>query len=94
MSILTIKNEYAVTITYKCNWNCLYYAIKNKYVYKENLLHIDVMKKLDKIPNDSNVTIFGGEPILVDLDNGEIFAGGIHCSTLDLVREDEYDWYA
>lgn len=36
----------------------------------------------------------GFEPILVDLDNGEIFAGGIHCSTLDLVREDEYTWYA
>ena len=28
--------------------------------------------------------------IPVELDNGEIFAGGIHCSTLDLVREDEY----
>jgi len=26
----------------------------------------------------------------VDLNNGEIFGGGIHCSTLDLVREDEY----
>lgn len=36
----------------------------------------------------------GFEPIQVDLDNGEIFAGGIHCSTLDLVREDEYCWYA
>lgn len=35
----------------------------------------------------------GFEPILVDLDNGEIFAGGIHCSTLDLVREDEYIYY-
>lgn len=35
----------------------------------------------------------GFEPILVDLDNGEIFAGGIHCSTLDLVREDEYIHY-
>lgn len=35
----------------------------------------------------------GFEPILVDLDNGEIFAGGIHCSTLDLVREDEYVYY-
>ena len=28
------------------------------------------------------------------LDNGEIFCGGIHCSTLDLVREDEYIFYA
>jgi glycine amidinotransferase len=29
----------------------------------------------------------------VKLDNGEIFCGGIHCSTLDLVREDEYIFY-
>lgn len=26
----------------------------------------------------------------ISFDNGEIFAGGIHCSTLDLVREDDY----
>ena len=32
--------------------------------------------------------------IPVELDNGEIFAGGIHCSTLDLIREDEYISYA
>ena len=36
----------------------------------------------------------GFDAIPIDLDNGEIFAGGIHCSTLDLVREDEYCWYA
>lgn len=35
----------------------------------------------------------GFDAIPIDLDNGEIFAGGIHCSTLDLVREDEYCWY-
>ncbi len=29
----------------------------------------------------------------ISFDNGEIFAGGIHCSTLDLVREDEYVYY-
>jgi glycine amidinotransferase len=29
----------------------------------------------------------------VDLNHGEIFAGGIHCSTLDLVREDDYVFY-
>lgn len=32
--------------------------------------------------------------IPVKLDNGEIFCGGIHCSTLDLVREDDYIFYA
>lgn len=35
----------------------------------------------------------GFDIIEVDLDNGEIFAGGIHCSTLDLIREDEYCFY-
>ena len=36
----------------------------------------------------------GFNVISVPFDNGEIFAGGIHCSTLDLVREDEYIYYA
>lgn len=31
----------------------------------------------------------GFDVVPVKLDNGEIFAGGIHCSTLDLVRDDE-----
>jgi len=31
----------------------------------------------------------GFDVITTTLDHGEIFAGGIHCSTLDLVREDE-----
>jgi hypothetical protein len=35
----------------------------------------------------------GFDIIEVELDNGEIFAGGIHCSTLDLVREDDYVEY-
>ena len=66
MPILTIPNEYAVTITYKCNWECEYCAIKNDYDYKENLSDEDVLKKLEKIPNNSNVTIFGGEPGMVE----------------------------
>lgn len=35
----------------------------------------------------------GFEVITVPFDNGEIFAGGIHCSTLDLVRDDDYIFY-
>ena len=35
----------------------------------------------------------GFDIIEVTLEHGEIFAGGIHCSTLDLVREDEYISY-
>jgi glycine amidinotransferase len=33
------------------------------------------------------------EVISVSLDNCEVFGGGIHCSTLDLVREDEFKEY-
>lgn len=36
----------------------------------------------------------GFDVVPVCLDNGEIFAGGIHCSTLDVEREDEYVFYA
>jgi glycine amidinotransferase len=35
----------------------------------------------------------GFNVIEVQLDHGEIFAGGIHCSTLDLVRDDEFISY-
>ena len=35
----------------------------------------------------------GFDVVEVKLDHGEIFAGGIHCSTLDLVREDEFISY-
>ena len=35
----------------------------------------------------------GFNVIDIQLENGEIFAGGIHCSTLDIVREDEYIHY-
>jgi len=35
----------------------------------------------------------GFDIVEVELDHGEIFAGGIHCSTLDLEREDEYLYY-
>jgi glycine amidinotransferase len=36
---------------------------------------------------------WGFDIIETTLENGEIFAGGIHCSTLDLVRDDEYITY-
>lgn len=35
----------------------------------------------------------GFEIIPVKLDNGEIFAGGIHCSTLDIERDDTCDFF-
>lgn len=36
----------------------------------------------------------GFETIPISFDNGEIFAGGIHCSTLDIERDDDYVFYA
>lgn len=35
----------------------------------------------------------GFNVIEAELNNGEVFGGGIHCSTLDILREDEYKWY-
>lgn len=37
--------------------------------------------------------MFGFDIVEVTLDHGEIFAGGIHCSTLDIVRDDEFIYY-
>jgi len=36
---------------------------------------------------------YGFDIVEVKLENGEIFAGGIHCSTLDLNRDDEFIYY-
>ena len=69
MPILLKKNEFAVTITYKCNWSCQYCAVKNKHDYKPSLDHEEVMLKLEKIPPNSNATLFGGEPGLVARDH-------------------------
>ena len=73
MPIQLIDNEYAVTITYKCNWSCEYCAIRNNHDYKPNLTHEDVLEKLKLIPENSNVTIFGGEPGLVEREKMEIY---------------------
>lgn len=50
-------------------------------VYDRAVCVIDLLKR-----NGYNV-------ITIPFDNCEIFAGGIHCSTLDLVREDDYIFY-
>lgn len=65
MPILLKKNEFAVTITYKCNWSCQYCAVRNKHDYKPDLKHDEVLQKLEKIPPNTIVTLFGGEPGLV-----------------------------
>lgn len=35
----------------------------------------------------------GFEVVQVELDACELFGGGIHCSTLDLEREDSYEFF-
>jgi organic radical activating enzyme len=62
MTSLTKNNEYAITITYKCNWNCEYCAVKNSIDWKENVTREDVLKKISCIADNSIVTLFGGEP--------------------------------
>lgn len=66
MPICLKKNEYALTLTYKCNWSCCYCAVNNKHDFKEVVTHEEVLDKLSKVPAFSNVTLFGGEPGLVE----------------------------
>lgn len=57
-----------------------------------NVLSIDERKVmcLDKANKTMDILDKNGfEPIPIKLRHGEIFAGGIHCSTLDLKRDDE-----
>lgn len=65
MGILTIENEFAITITDKCNWMCPYCAVRNSHDKKMKVSREDVLEKIYKIPEKSNVTIYGGEPGLV-----------------------------
>ena len=68
MPILLKKDEYALTITYKCNWKCRYCAVRNKHDYKDIITHEDVLKKICAVPASTIVTLFGGAPGLVDED--------------------------
>lgn len=87
MPIQLIDNEYAVTVTYKCNWSCEYCAIRNKHDYKPNLTHEDVLEKLKLIPENSNVTIFGGEPGLVEREKMEIYIQFLNSGNRQLFLE-------
>lgn len=51
---------------------------KNVIVCDRAIGVIDILEKNGFVPHP------------IRLDNGEIFAGGIHCSTLDVVREDDF----
>lgn len=61
-----------------------------------NVLSLDEKKVL---VNEKSINVIaalereGFEPVSARLENCEIFGGGIHCSTLDLNREDEFADY-
>ncbi len=62
--IKIINNEYILSITYKCNWNCSY-CIEDTH-NQDNVLIDSIYKSIDEIPNGSVVHLSGGEPGMVD----------------------------
>lgn len=79
--------DYAITITYKCNWNCVYCAVRNEHDFKGNLSCEDVLKKIDLIEGGSNVTIFGGEPGLVERNHLEEYIKLLEQKSCSLLLE-------
>lgn len=56
-------------LTRQCNWRCEYCAVKNKHDQGNGpLLDDDVLTNANKVPNNSIVTLFGGEPGLAKLE--------------------------
>lgn len=55
--------KYEVILTYKCNWNCSYCAVNT---HNNFISDYDAFKKLEKIPEGSDVTISGGELGMLD----------------------------
>ena len=58
--------EYAITLTYICNWNCPYCAVRNSVDWKPSVSMQDVDGKIDAISDGSMVTLFGGEPGMLE----------------------------
>lgn len=75
MNTLTTHNrpQYAITLTYKCNWNCDYCAVRNSVDWKDDVSDYDVFKKIDAVENGSVVTLFGGEPGVLNRSQVESF---------------------
>lgn len=55
---------YCVPITFECNWNCSYCIVDTH--QKQKIKDAEVLKTLDNIESNTEVTITGGEPGLVD----------------------------
>lgn len=58
--------EYELIITYKCNWACEYCCVDTH--SRPELLEQQVLKKINQIEDDNNVTISGGEPGMLSED--------------------------
>ena len=67
MPILTKRNEYVIPITLKCNWNCSYCAMNNKYDNLVDTTHDITIQRINQLPEKCICTITGGEPGLVDI---------------------------
>lgn len=66
MPILDVKNEITLRFTYSCNWSCSYCAIRNCKEKDLIITHENILACINKIPNNSIVTISGGEPGLIE----------------------------
>lgn len=76
MPILAKKNEYVIPVTFKCNQHCSYCAIQNTYDYRDIVEHSEVLSKIKLVPDNSIVTLTGGEPGLLEYDALNEY---IHC---------------
>lgn len=79
MPILEIRNEYTLRFTYKCNWNCSYCAINNLKEKDLIITHENILNCIKQIPDNSNVTISGGEPGLLEKNKIQLY--------LDLLKQ-------
>jgi len=66
MPVLNVRNDYSVIVTMRCNWRCPYCAVRNSVDTKADCRPESIEDRLKHIPDESNVTIFGGEPGLLE----------------------------
>lgn len=57
------RQRCAIVTTYKCNWNCEYCIIDTHDKQKNQPIYfVDLLKKINSVPNGFPVTLCGGEP--------------------------------
>jgi organic radical activating enzyme len=59
MPIFALDNEIELVVTWVCNWHCDYCCVDTH--ARPKLDMEEVLSKIDKIPNNCNVTLSGGE---------------------------------